>query len=165
MLREKAKLYRCPVCDTVVEMLDRVGVELVCCGPPMEPLEPNVAEWHAPDHMPMLRHNANGVTVRIGDGRHPMDADHQIEWIELISGSTCIRQFLEPGQKSQISFNGVALDEELTLRAYCNQHGLWQSRINIGLGVARTKPRPGAGTSGIFVHPSWGGACMPCALA
>jgi len=155
MTAENAKLYRCPVCDTVVEMLDRVGMELVCCGPPMEPLEANVAQWQAPAHIPLVRHDARGITVRVGDGRHPMDADHHIQWIELRCGAVCTRQFLQPGQTPQVFFAGVDLSKELILRVYCNLHGLWQSRVSIGCGARRHRPRPAADGNAACRSAQW----------
>lgn len=128
MSDEKGRLYRCPVCDTVVEVLDRVGIELVCCGPAMIPLRPRTARTDAEGHLPLIRPGGEGLTIVVGAEReHPMDEDHHIEWIEVSFGSKCFRHFLRAGQKPRVTFEIGPCDREVAIQAYCNVHGLWRS--------------------------------------
>ena len=136
MSDEKARLYRCPVCDTVVEVLDRVGIELVCCGPAMIPLRPRTARTDAERHLPTIRPGGEGLTVVVGAEReHPMDEGHHIEWIEVSFDSKCFRHFLRPGQKPQAAFEIDPCDREVAIQAYCNVHGLWRSVERISSGA------------------------------
>lgn len=132
MNQQTARLYSCPVCDTVVEVLDRVGSDLVCCGPAMIPLEPKTGETGAKNHLPVIRRSEQGLTVGVGAGRHPMSEDHHIEWIEVAFGNKCFREFLTPGQKPKVTFEIDPHHIKLALRAYCNVHGLWESLAKIG---------------------------------
>ncbi len=121
-----ARLYRCPVCDTVVEVLDKVGMDLVCCGPPMVPLKPN-KDTDGHGHHPTIRSGRQTLTIAVGEGDHPMEEDHHIEWIEVTYEGKCFRQFLRPGETPQATFEIDACSREVSLQAYCNVHGLWQS--------------------------------------
>jgi len=54
-----------------------------------------------------------------------MEEKHYIEWIELVAGNKVLRQFLQPGDAPEASFQTTAKD--VSARAYCNLHGLWRS--------------------------------------
>ena len=50
---------------------------------------------------------------------------HYAVWIELIADGRIYRQFLNPGDKPRAALRARA--EEVSLRAYCNLHGLWKA--------------------------------------
>jgi superoxide reductase len=78
-------------------------------------------------HKPILA-DEDEVVVKVGENPHPMDEDHCIQWIEIQADDQVIRQILEAGDQPLARFK---LDPEkvkkLTLRSYCNIHGLWES--------------------------------------
>ena len=122
-------LYRCPVCDTVVEVLDKVGLELSCCGPAMAPLEAQTDQPGADGHAPVAQWEQGELRVTVGDPRHAMHPDHRIEWIELVADGACFRHFCKPGQDPEAVFDVRSLEGPLTVRAYCSLHGLWSSAV------------------------------------
>jgi superoxide reductase len=70
--------------------------------------------------------NAAGVIkVKVGDVPHPMEEKHYIEWIEVISDGKVCRQFLKPGNTPEAGFHVEG--GRITVREYCNLHGLWKS--------------------------------------
>lgn len=120
MARHKTILYRCPVCETIVEVLEPCGLELICCGPAM--VELSEAQDDSPaDHSPLVRWNGHTVKVSPCDG-HAMDEDHRIAWIEVCAGPTCYRTFFKPGQRPEVSAKLTC--DAVTVRLYCTQHGL-----------------------------------------
>ena len=122
---KKVELLKCPVCDTVVEVLAECGLEMVCCGPAMIPLAKRTAENADDSHALLLTWSKDGLHVKIGPDGHCMEEDHFISWVEVRTPSTCYRQFLQPGQPPCVSF---AIDAgDAVVRAYCNVHGLWQA--------------------------------------
>ena len=123
----KVRLLRCPVCDTVVDVLDHVGMDLVCCGPSMIPLETQSARPGTETHLPVVHLGPEGLKVCIGAQRHPMDDDHYIEWVEVGFDGMCMRQFFEPGQVPETTFEMYPRDRTVMVQAYCNVHGLWRS--------------------------------------
>ena len=56
-----------------------------------------------------------------------MEADHYIEWIEVINGERVCRCFLKPGEKPEAAFDSA--EPGATAREYCNKHGLWKAQI------------------------------------
>ncbi len=71
------------------------------------------------------------VTVTIGEVVHPMSSAHYIQAIELFAGNEPVgRVELGPLAVPKAVFFS-SLDKSVTLvaRAYCNLHGLWESRM------------------------------------
>lgn len=117
-------LYKCPVCDTVVEVLESNGLEITCCGPEMVVLSEKVAAPHQPHALTVEK--ADGVIkVRVGNLRHPMEDGHHIAWIELVGEGQSYRQFLRPGDAPEAAF--PAEGAKFVVRAYCSAHGLWRT--------------------------------------
>lgn len=125
MTHKQTHIYKCPVCDTVVEVLEPCGLELVCCGPQMVKLREKVCGPTAP-HALLVERHGDGVRVRVGNPTHPMERDHQIIWIEISAAGMCYRQFLRPGQKPEAHFS-ISTQQPIVARVYCNAHGLWRS--------------------------------------
>src|SRR5574340_263585 len=123
MLRQP-RLYKCPVCDTVVEVLEPCGLELVCCGPELVELADRTCRSSPPHAIRVDRHNGR-VRVRVGRMPHAMERDHFIAWIELDGGGQCSRQFLRPGDDPEAIFETDGAD--FVVRAYCTAHGLWHA--------------------------------------
>jgi len=66
-----------------------------------------------------------GVKVMVGSVAHPMEAKHYIMWIEIIADGIAYRQFLNPGDAPEATFNVAA--DQITARELCNLHGLWKA--------------------------------------
>ena len=58
-------LYRCPVCQTLVEVLNPCGPELLCCGREMQALPEQTADLTA-QHRPIIQRLDGGVLVTVG---------------------------------------------------------------------------------------------------
>lgn len=121
-----ASLCKCTVCDTVVEVLDPLGLDLVCCGREMQPLSEQNDSQASAGHMPVVLVTPHGVRVRAGTG-HPMNDDHRIEWIEVCHKGQCCRQFFDSGSVPDATFDVRA--NELLIRLYCSVHGLWSKTV------------------------------------
>jgi superoxide reductase len=53
-----------------------------------------------------------------------MEEKHYIEWVEIIADGKAYRQFLNPGETPEATFDVQA--DQVTAREYCNLHGLWK---------------------------------------
>jgi len=122
----KNQIYRCPVCGNIVEVLHAGGGQLVCCGQPMELLNAKSEDVGQEKHLPVVEKSAGKVTVKIGSIPHPMEEAHYIELIEIIADDKVYRKFLKPGDTPEATFELTA--ENIIARAYCNVHGLWQTK-------------------------------------
>jgi len=119
------QIYRCPICGNIVEVLHAGGGQLVCCGKPMELLEPKIEDIGFEKHLPVIEKSQNCITVKVGSVPHPMEEAHYIELIEIIADDKVYKKFLKPGVEAIAVFNLTA--DHVEARAYCNIHGLWQS--------------------------------------
>jgi len=124
LMTKKLQIYKCEVCGNMVEVLHEGKGELVCCGQPMKLYEENTVDAAKEKHVPVIEKVEGGYKVKVGSVAHPMEEKHYIEWIELIADGKAYRQFLHPGETPEAVFKVEA--EDVTVRAYCNLHGLWQ---------------------------------------
>lgn len=124
-MTELNQIYKCSVCGNMVEVIHNGAGELVCCGQPMELKTEKNEEEGQEKHKPMVEKTSGGVIVRVGSVAHPMESEHYIEWIEVITEHRTYRKNLEPGGAPEAEFFLEA--EHVKIRAYCNVHGLWKS--------------------------------------
>jgi len=127
MIKEKNEIYKCKHCGNIVEAVHTGAGELVCCGEPMQQATENTQEEVATEkHIPVVEKNGDVLKITIGSVEHPMDEDHYIEWIEVISGPTVHRRYLKPGDEPKTNF--ICRQGQFTVRAHCNLHGLWSTK-------------------------------------
>ncbi len=119
------QVYRCNICGNIVEVLHAGKGELVCCGQPMELLQEKSTDVGLEKHVPVVEKTDGGTKVKVGEVPHPMEEEHYIEWVEIITDGGSCRQFLKPGIKPEAEFE--AGRSKLTAREYCSVHGLWKS--------------------------------------
>jgi superoxide reductase len=124
-MTEILQIYKCEICGNIVEMLHPGAGELVCCGAPMKNYVENTVDAAKEKHVPVIEKIPGGFKVKVGSVAHPMEEKHYIEWIEVIADGKAYRQFLQPGQSPEATFEIQA--EKVTAREYCNLHGLWKA--------------------------------------
>ena len=131
-MTQKNQIYKCEICGNIVEVLHTGAGELVCCGQPMRLLEEKTKDEGQEKHLPVIEElpakmcrGKDGVRIKIGETEHPMEEDHYIEWIEIITeDGKRGKKFLEPGEKAEVEF--YTRIKVIGARAYCNIHGLWK---------------------------------------
>ena len=124
MIKNKNQIFKCNICGNIVEAVHTGAGELVCCGEPMEEVIENTQEEVATEkHIPVVEKDGDVLTITIGEVEHPMDEEHYIEWVEVISGPTVHRRYLKPREKPTTKF--ICRQDTYTVRVYCNIHGLW----------------------------------------
>ena len=132
-MTKKMEVYKCGD-GIIVEVLkgscccDTSCHELSCCGQAMELESPNTVDAAKEKHVPVLESQGSGVLVKVGSEPHPMTEKHYIMWIEVINGDYVNRKYLHPGDAPEAAFY-VGKQAGLVVRAYCNLHGLWESKI------------------------------------
>ncbi len=117
--------YKCNICGNIVQVLHAGAGELVCCNEPMKLQTEKTKDEGLEKHVPVLEKTDNGVKVKVGSTKHPMEEKHYIEWIEVIVNGKSYRQFLKPGEKPEAEF--CVKGENIIAREYCNIHGLWKN--------------------------------------
>jgi len=123
-MAERLEVYKCNICGNIVEVLHGGGGELVCCGQAMSKLVENTVDAAKEKHVPVVEKVEGGVKVKVGEVAHPMEEKHWIQWIEIVADGKAYRQFLNPGEAPEATFDVEA--DQVTAREYCNLHGLWK---------------------------------------
>ena len=123
-MAKQMEVYVCESCGNVVEVLRGGAGELVCCGQPMQLLEEQTADAANEKHVPVIEKVEGGVKVKVGSVPHPMQEEHFIEWIQICADGQVHRQFLNPGDAPEATFETAAA--EVGAREHCNVHGLWK---------------------------------------
>jgi len=90
----------------------------------MNLLRENTTDAATEKHVPVVERSNGTTAVTVGSVPHPMQAEHFIEWVELIAGDRVLRTHLKPGDSPAAVFN--VSDEGVVAREYCNLHGLWR---------------------------------------
>ena len=103
------------------------GVDIICCGQPMDKLVANTVDASKEKHVPVAEVNGDTITVRVGSVDHPMIAEHYIQWICIMSGNRVQRVSLFPGEEPAATFI-VPESEKLryTNTAICTDFGRQQ---------------------------------------
>jgi superoxide reductase len=125
-MAEQLQIYKCNVCGNIVEVMHGGQGELVCCGQPMQLIQPGTVDAAREKHVPVIEKTEHGYKVSVGSVAHPMEEKHYIEWIELVADGISYTAFLKPGQSPEAEFCIQA--SRITAKEYCNIHGLWQAQ-------------------------------------
>lgn len=124
-------IFKCDICGNIVQVLSTGGGELVCCGKPMNRLEPNYHEESMMEkHVPIFVDFDDNTEIRVGEVLHPMSDEHYIKFIQVISpDDKCVHlKFLNPNDIPKISLKN--LPKGTVAREYCNIHGLWEGKYD-----------------------------------
>ena len=124
-MAERREIFKCEECGNIVEVLHGAGGKLMCCGQEMAQLKENTVDAAVEKHIPVIEQDGTSVTVKVGSVPHPMQEEHYIEFVELITEARVYRAFLDPGKDPSASFDVQC--KVLGARAYCNLHALWKS--------------------------------------
>ncbi len=122
-MTKKNELYKCEVCGNIVSVMHTSASALVCCGQEMKLLEAGTEDAALEKHVPFVTRDEKGIHVQVGEVMHPMDDDHYIEWITLVTQNKTKTIFLSPRDNPEAIFDSTS--EQVTVYAYCNLHGLW----------------------------------------
>lgn len=123
-MTELKSLYMCSICDNVVEIVNPGAPDLFCCRQQMEKLEAKSVDAGKEKHVPVVEGSNQGIKVTVGSVEHPMEKNHFIRFIEVITKNQVLRAELLPGQIPVAEFN-VKLQDVVDVREYCTVHGLW----------------------------------------
>ncbi len=122
---KRTGVYKCNICGNIVSVLHAGGGRLVCCGQSMQLQEAKTEDQGMEKHVPVVEKTDEGVKVTVGAVQHPMESNHYIEWIEVITAGGVQRKFLKPGDAPQAFFKNT--EEIIQVREYCSLHGLWSA--------------------------------------
>lgn len=123
------KFYKCLKCGSIVAKLNDVGCPPSCCGEPMLELRIGTTDGALEKHVPVVKEDGNKVYVQVGSVAHPMEDDHYIEWIYLLTDKGSYIHFLRPHMEPRTIFEIGEGEVVLQVLEYCNKHGLYQANL------------------------------------
>lgn len=89
-------------------------------------LIPNTVDAAFEKHVPVIEHNSDSVTVKVGSLAHPMLDVHYIEWIVLETATGYQKVDLHPGDEPIAHF--AVTEPVIAAYEICNLHGLWMAK-------------------------------------
>ena len=125
-MTEKLEIYKCLICDNVIEIThDGEGI-LVCCNQNMELMKenvPNIENAHFA-HIEIVDETTKKVCFK-----HPMTPEHHIEYVEAISNDKKYlkRKFFDETEPCEFTFK-CNCKEGFYIRLYCNKDGVWTTK-------------------------------------
>ena len=75
------KIFKCSICGNIVELIEEGKGTLVCCGKPMDLLEPNTVDAAHEKHVPIINYSNERLEIRVGEVIHPYTEEHHIDFI------------------------------------------------------------------------------------
>lgn len=120
-------IKKCLKCGALVKVFKDCTCEncgIRCCGEQMVELIPNSEDAATEKHVPVCEVKDGKIYATVN---HVMDEDHFIEWISIVTpNKECITYF-KPGE--EIKAHCKYVENETTVYAYCNKHGLWKKEF------------------------------------
>lgn len=121
------KFYRCAKCGNIITHLVDKGIRVVCCGEEMGEMEAQTADSTTEKHVPVVTQEGRKVVARVGSVDHPMEPEHWIQFICIVTKEGCEVKYLDPGEEPEAVFELSETDELIATYEYCNLHGLWKA--------------------------------------
>lgn len=129
MENKKVNFYICNTCGNLVTCLNEGGGTLVCCGSPMDKIEPNTVDASREKHVPYVKDYGSRIVVTVGTDKHPSIEEHHIKWIALLTNRSLHIKWLLPGEEPMAVFKVTDQEAATAAYAYCNLHGLWKKDL------------------------------------
>ena len=125
---KRSTFYRCCKCGNIAIKVVDGGGALVCCGEPMQVLEPNTTDAAQEKHVPSVTLEGDVLRAQVGSTIHPMVEDHWIQWIYVVTEEGVLARCLKPGDTPEASFD-LQGQTPIAVFEYCNKHGLWKANV------------------------------------
>ena len=139
-MAQKMGIYKCLHCGNVAEVVFAGKAEIVCCNEPMKLMDEKTKEGAGEKHLPIIEAQGPYTMVKVGSVAHPMDADHWIQFIEVLAKDGLVmRKDLNPGDKPEAVFP-VPKDNVVNARELCNKHGLWSGSQTVRCFIFAVNP-------------------------
>lgn len=119
------KIFKCNKCGNVVALVEGNEKFLKCCGEELQEVSVKTGEGEI-KHKPVMQVEDDQVYIKVGETIHPMDEDHYIKWILIVSSNSTKMIKFNPGDTPECV---VPYEECMKVYAYCNKHDLWKSEL------------------------------------
>lgn len=125
---KRSTFYKCDVCGNIAIKVVEGGGTMSCCGQPMRVIEPNSTDAAKEKHVPDVKVENGVLSAQVGSVVHPMEEDHYIEWIYVVTEQGVMARCLKPGEAPEATFD-LQGQTPISVIEYCNKHGLWKADL------------------------------------
>ncbi|WP_320127959.1 desulfoferrodoxin family protein [uncultured Sphaerochaeta sp.] len=125
---KEQQFYICKHCGNIVAKVEDHGPAISCCGEEMILIEANTVDAAKEKHLPAVTVEGDKIIVNVGSVDHPMTKEHHISWVYLQTEHGGQRKNLAIDGKPHVTFT-VDSDKPVAVYAYCNLHGLWETKL------------------------------------
>ena len=125
-MKKNVRFYICENCGNQIGLIHYNGNPIVCCGEEMKLMKANKTDATQEKHVPVFAKSEDEIVVKVGETEHPMEKDHYVMWVALVSDNKTSRVTLYPEQETTVRFKYLP---NSTIYAYCNKHGLWKADV------------------------------------
>lgn len=115
---KKMHFYVCPVCGNMINAMTDTGIS--CCGKKLQPLQPHKADENQKLNVARIE-NDFYITAN-----HPMEREHYIPFVALLTSDTLMLRKLYPEWELQVR---IPIFSHGRLLWYCNRHGLFYQDV------------------------------------
>lgn len=115
---KKMHFYVCPVCGNMITAMTETGIS--CCGKKLQPLQPHKADENEKLNVARIE-NDFYITAN-----HPMEREHYIPFVALLTSDTLMLRKLYPEWELQVR---IPIFSHGRLLWYCNRHGLFYQDV------------------------------------
>ena len=115
---KKLHFYVCPVCGNMITAMTDTGIS--CCGKKLQPLQPHKADENQKLNVARIE-NDFYITAN-----HPMEREHYIPFVALLTSDTLMLRKLYPEWELQVR---IPIFSHGRLLWYCNRHGLFYQDV------------------------------------
>lgn len=119
--------YKCPTCGNVVVKIVDSKVPVVCCGKPMQPLEPNAVDRENRKYLPevvLLADRRLRIDPCVDDSCTINGDEKMFLYVEFEGGG----MWLGGATRSEILLP-IGDYRPLAVYKYCSHHGLWCVKV------------------------------------
>ena len=125
---KRSTFYKCDKCGTIAIKVVDGGGEMCCCKEPMRVLDPNTTDAAQEKHVPSVSVKNGILHAQVGSVAHPMEEDHYIQWIYVVTEEGVVARCLKPGQAPEATID-LEGQTPIAVYEYCNKHGLWKAEV------------------------------------
>lgn len=125
-MKNELVIKRCKICSAMFKVLNDCNCSncgIKCCGEEMEKIIPNSVDASIEKHLPTYEKVEDEIFVKVN---HPMEKEHYIQWISLLSENKECSVTLYPEQNAEVRFKYIPGS---SIYSYCNKHGLWKVEV------------------------------------
>lgn len=123
-MKNELNIKKCNKCGKIVNILNGVDTDTLCCDTVMQTLIPNTNEASFEKHIPVVEVLDNKIKVSVN---HVMEEKHYIKWIMMKTDSDVVIKYFNPQDKACATFDYV---ENAYIYSYCNLHDLWMIKVD-----------------------------------